>query len=323
MKSAPPKRPAKAGLPHKVNGSPGAGTPGKPPLGPPAALSEVPAAAPGAKVRPARGTRSAAATAASTAASGGGPSSHPGSAPAAAPGTRRKGRSRRELKPDLAAGAKALSTPVAADPTHIRELVRDPANRRLHNERNLQMVVDSLRDVGAARSIVIDESNTVLAGNGVTEAAAEAGITRVRVIDADGDELIAVRRRGLSDADKRSLALFDNRAGELATWNFDQLQADAEAGLTLQPFWTAEEVEALMSAASADEIGAMAGEPGGEDDGPSEDAGPEMATFLCPLTVGQERIVRAALTEARTRYQVTTTGEALTAALEEWQRARR
>jgi hypothetical protein len=48
-----------------------------------------------------------------------------------------------------------------------------------------------------------------------------------------------------------------------------------------------------------------------------------MATFICPVTVGQERIVRAALAEARTRYQVTTTGEALTAALEEWQRARR
>ena len=49
---------------------------------------------------------------------------------------------------------------------------------------------------GAARSIVIDEGNVVLAGNGTTDAAAEAGIAHVRVVEAAGDELIAVRRRG-------------------------------------------------------------------------------------------------------------------------------
>lgn len=37
------------------------------------------------------------------------------------------------------------------------------------------MVVDALHKVGAARSIVIDENNVILAGNGVTEAAGEAG----------------------------------------------------------------------------------------------------------------------------------------------------
>ena len=53
---------------------------------------------------------------------------------------------------------------------------------------------------------------------GVTEAAAEAGITKLRVIDASGDELIAVRRSGLTDAQKRALAIYDNRTAELATW---------------------------------------------------------------------------------------------------------
>ena len=73
-----------------------------------------------------------------------------------------------------------------ATPRHIKDLVPDPANRRAHNPRNIGMVVDALQQVGAARSIVIDEDNVILAGNGVTEAAAEAGITRVRVIEADG-----------------------------------------------------------------------------------------------------------------------------------------
>jgi DNA modification methylase len=136
--------------------------------------------------------------------------------------------------------------PANSVPVHIKDLVPDPANRRAHNPRNIGMVVDALQQVGAARSIVIDEDNVILAGNGVTEAAAEAGITRVRVVEADGHALIAVRRTGLSPEQKRALALYDNRTGELATWNFEQLTADKDAGLSLQPFWTPEEEAALL-----------------------------------------------------------------------------
>lgn len=138
-------------------------------------------------------------------------------------------------------GRKALTV------EHIKDLVADPSNRRAHNPRNIGMVVDALQHVGAARSIVIDEDNVILAGNGVTEAAAEAGITKVRVIDAEGDELIAVRRSNLTEEQKRYLAIADNRTGELATWNFDQLAADKAAGLSLQPFWTPEEEAALLA----------------------------------------------------------------------------
>jgi len=111
------------------------------------------------------------------------------------------------------------------------------------------MVVDALQKVGAARSIVIDEHGIILAGNGVTEAAAEAGITKVGVIDAAGDELIAVRRTGLTEDQKRELAIYDNRTGELASWDLEQLQSDKDGGLSLQPFWTVEEELALLAQA--------------------------------------------------------------------------
>ncbi len=109
------------------------------------------------------------------------------------------------------------------------------------------MVVDALQKVGAARSIVIDEDNVILAGNGVTEAAAEAGITKVRVIDAAGDELIAVRRSGLTEDQKLALAIYDNRTGELATWNADQIREDAANGLDLEPFFFADELKLLLA----------------------------------------------------------------------------
>ena len=132
-------------------------------------------------------------------------------------------------------------------PRHIKDLVPDPANRREHSPRNIGMITDALQSVGAARSIVIDEANEVLAGNGVLEAAAEAGITKVQTVDADGETIVAVRRTGLSGAQKRDLAIYDNRAAELATWDMDQLRADLDQDPeSLDAFFQRDELDELL-----------------------------------------------------------------------------
>lgn len=105
----------------------------------------------------------------------------------------------------------------------LADLTPDPANARKHNPRNVGMLVDSLHQVGAARSIVVDENGVVLAGNATIEAAAEAGIHRVKTVEADGSEIVAVVRRGLTQEQKTKLALYDNRVAELAEWNPDIL----------------------------------------------------------------------------------------------------
>jgi ParB-like chromosome segregation protein Spo0J len=135
---------------------------------------------------------------------------------------------------------------MAAKPDHIKDLIEDPVNRRTHNERNVGMIVDALQAVGAARSIVIDEQNVVLAGNGVIDAAAQAGITKVQVVEADGDTIVAVQRRGLTGEQKRKLAMFDNRTNELSDWNPDQLREDKDAGLDLSPFFTEDELNKIL-----------------------------------------------------------------------------
>lgn len=131
---------------------------------------------------------------------------------------------------------------------HLRDLTPDPDNRRKHNPRNVGMIVDSIHQAGAGRSIVIDEDGVILCGNATVDAAAEAGIEKVSIIEASGHELIAVRRRGLSAEQKRALALADNRAADLATWNLDQLRADAEAGLDLASFFAPAELTDLLGA---------------------------------------------------------------------------
>lgn len=116
---------------------------------------------------------------------------------------------------------------------HIGQLTPDPANARKHNPRNVGLIERALGEVGAARSIVIDENGVVLAGNATVEAAAAAGIERMQVVDADGETIIAVRRRNLTPDQKKRLALFDNRTSELADWDIEQLLADRDAGIDL------------------------------------------------------------------------------------------
>lgn len=131
---------------------------------------------------------------------------------------------------------------------HIGQLIPDPKNARRHNPRNIGMLEDALHEVGAARSIVIDEDNVILAGNGVVEAAAQAGIERVQVVEADGETIIAVRRTGLTPAQKTRLALFDNRVAELASWDTavlaELIEADAKA---VDGMFSEQEMAALMA----------------------------------------------------------------------------
>ena len=140
----------------------------------------------------------------------------------------------------------ANRTPVKSEVSHIGQLKSDPKNTRKHNPRNIGMIVDSLHEVGAARSIVIDEDDVILAGNGTVEAAGEAGIERVRVIEADGEEIIAVRRRGLTKPQKRRLSLFDNRTAELADWDAEALLQSTKDGISLDGIFTEQEAEKLL-----------------------------------------------------------------------------
>ena len=130
---------------------------------------------------------------------------------------------------------------------HVKDLTPDPKNARKHSPRNVGMIVDALHEVGAARSIVIDEAGTILAGNATAEAAAEAGITKVQVVDADGQTLVAVRRKGLTKAQKARLALFDNRAAELSDgWDIDVLKALQVDGVDLSNLWRDDELSELL-----------------------------------------------------------------------------
>lgn len=129
---------------------------------------------------------------------------------------------------------------------NLSGLKPDPRNARKHNPRNVGMIERALGEVGAARSIVIDENGVVLAGNATVEAAAAAGIERVQVVDADGETIVAVRRAGLTQEQKTKLALYDNRTAELAEWDSETLAGIADE-IDLANVFTNEELQDLLA----------------------------------------------------------------------------
>lgn len=126
----------------------------------------------------------------------------------------------------------------------VTDLQPDKRNARKRTTRGRAAIVHSLRELGAGRSVVVDKNNQLIAGNGVAEAAAKAGITDVEIVESDGSKLIAVRRTDLDlslDPKARELAIADNRSAEFAEWDTTNLK-DISADLNLQPYFNADEL---------------------------------------------------------------------------------
>jgi len=92
----------------------------------------------------------------------------------------------------------------------IADLRPDSRNARKHGKRNIATIRASLEQFGQQRAAVIRSDGTVLAGNGMLEAARSLGWT---------DLAVTVVPDEWSDEQARAYALADNRTGELAEWD--------------------------------------------------------------------------------------------------------
>ena len=94
----------------------------------------------------------------------------------------------------------------------ISELKFDDKNFNKHTQYGMGLLEKSLNQFGAGRSILVDKDNNIIAGNGIVEAAQNAGITKTKVIETDGTELVVVKRKdvALDSEEGRGMALADN-----------------------------------------------------------------------------------------------------------------
>lgn len=127
----------------------------------------------------------------------------------------------------------------------LDDLTPDPKNARVRTDRSAKLIEASLTSYGAARSIVIDENGRVLAGNGTVEGAKAAGIKNVKIVEADGDEIIAVRRKGLTEDQKVGLALADNRTSDTSSWDQEMLH-ELSKQHDLTPWFEATDMDELL-----------------------------------------------------------------------------
>ena len=92
----------------------------------------------------------------------------------------------------------------------LDQLHPDPRNARTHSEANLAAITSSLRLFGQRRAAVVRSDGTILAGNGMYEAAKRLGIEELHVHIVPDE---------WTDDEARAFALADNRTAELAEWD--------------------------------------------------------------------------------------------------------
>ena len=155
--------------------------------------------------------------------------------------------------------------------TTITHLHPDPQNANVGTEEGERLLKESLEQLGAGRSILLDRNGVIIAGNKTAGQAADAGIRDVIIVETDGSQLVAVKRTDLdlsSDPKAKRLALADNRVAQLdLTWDQDVLAAiAAQDPEILEGLWTVQEINTMLA-----EEPEPAGEGGGPQVNPNEE----------------------------------------------------
>lgn len=140
----------------------------------------------------------------------------------------------------------------------IDDLTPDAANLNKGTERGRYLLETSVSRLGLGRSVLADKNGTLIAGNKTTEVAGELGMSKVRVIETDGTELIVVQRTDLDMTDPddpraRQLAFADNQVGaQNLAWDAQALLTAAQAD-DLSDFVRDDELKAMIESAQEEE----------------------------------------------------------------------
>lgn len=95
----------------------------------------------------------------------------------------------------------------------LSELVRPERNIRIHTEKQLEEFERSVRMFGQIRPIVVDEKNTILAGNGLYETLLRMG----------EEQALVYKYEDLTESQKKKLMIADNKIFSLGIEDLDTL----------------------------------------------------------------------------------------------------
>lgn len=107
----------------------------------------------------------------------------------------------------------------------VADLIPYAANSRTHSDAQVAQIAASIKEFGWTNPVLVDGSNTIIAGHGRLMAARKLGMDEVPVIVLDH----------LSKSQQRALVIADNQLALNAGWDANMLKAEIE-GLNLDGF---------------------------------------------------------------------------------------
>jgi DNA modification methylase len=96
-------------------------------------------------------------------------------------------------------------------------------NARTHSKRQIRQIADSIQRFGFTNPVLVDDTNTILAGHGRVAAAKLLGLTHVPT----------VRLAHLTAAERRAYVLADNKLAQNAGWDQDLLASELQGLIDL------------------------------------------------------------------------------------------
>ena len=104
-------------------------------------------------------------------------------------------------------------------------LLANPRNARVHSKRQIRQLAKTIQTLGFIGAIIVDEDNVILAGHARWEA---GKVLRMSLLPT-------IRVTDLTETQKRTFALADNKLNEWAGWNRDVLVAEFGDAVELLP----------------------------------------------------------------------------------------
>jgi DNA modification methylase len=138
-----------------------------------------------------------------------------------------------------------------------------PANRnaRTHSKRQIKQIANAIIRFGWTYPIIVDENQQIICGHGRWEAAKELGLKSIPVLVL----------RGLSGAEKRALAIADNKVAANAGWDRNLLAAELGELASLLPEFN---LDLDITGSEPAEIDALVADFGDSDEEPADELYP-------------------------------------------------
>ena len=121
----------------------------------------------------------------------------------------------------------------------ITDLHFDQKNFNKGTSSGKELMQKSIGKFGAGRSVLVDKSNNIIAGNKTVENFKELGYNKINIIDSDKDTLVVVRRNDidLNTPEGREFALADNQTAKTnIDFDFEVLGSELEENVLEETF---------------------------------------------------------------------------------------